>query len=472
MQVTDHPALLASGSVGRPINAARAGYLPVPLAHVPAAAFEGVEVYLRADADAVPADAEGVFTRFADATKPFTRDQRRLLLGNGVQLVYIRMADQVRFREQIESSIVEIAEDPRMAISAKATVLYETGVELINELLADPDLVRMSRRLEHLSRAVATVVLNDPSAFSHLFTAAHHDFYTATHLVNVATYMVPLAHALGHRDADELSLISQAGLLHDIGKLYVPEPVLNKPGKLDDDDWWFLRTHPERGCEHLRKYAGIDPLIITVAGQHHERLDGSGYPAGLKSDEIHPIARICAVVDAFDAMTAFRPFKRRTFSVPEALRIIEEETPQRYDPEVVKAWVKLARANLPALAPKAPEPTMGLPVGKEDQRGHQRYHYNCPARLHVVEAVDGGEHEHRALQVVAHSISRSGLGVLSQVPLPPGTRLHVYLLARTWADEFLEAVTVRCSSFQDGWYEIGMYFSGRGAVGQEYDTHR
>jgi hypothetical protein len=83
-----------------------------------------------------------------------------------------------------------------VAISVKSEIVYETAVELVNELLSEPDLAGKSPRLEKVSRAVTTLVLNDPTAFSHLFAASHHDFYTATHMVNVATWMVPLCHGL------------------------------------------------------------------------------------------------------------------------------------------------------------------------------------------------------------------------------------------------------------------------------------
>lgn len=265
-----------SGSLARPVNAGKVGFLPVPLSQVPAGALTGVDVFVRDTHD----NARGAeqFKLLRAASAAFVESDRVALLQAGTELVYIRMSDQDRFRTQLDAEVQVAAADPRLAIPAKATIIYETGVELINGLLGDPDLEQIADRVRVLSRSIATVVLNDPAAFSHLFTASHHDFYTATHLVNVATYMVPLAYALGYRAADELNLICQAGLLHDIGKLYVPENVLNKPGQLSEEDWWLLERHPEMGYNHLRSYTGIDGAIARVAYEHHERLDGSGYP--------------------------------------------------------------------------------------------------------------------------------------------------------------------------------------------------
>lgn len=464
--ITNDRELVVSGGHGCTRNATRAGYLPVPVRHVPPEAFHGIAVYLRACPENGRSDNTGIFTIYRGTNQPLTGADCTELISNGVELVYVRMADQSRFHAQVEAELTRLAGDPRVAISTKAAMVYETGVELINELLADPDVGKFSGRVASLARAVATMVLNDTSAFSHLFATSHHDFYTATHMVNVATYMVPLAHALGLQGPDALSTICQAGLLHDIGKLYVPETVLNKAGKLTEEDWWLLRRHPEMGQEHLRQYAGIDPLVLAVTIQHHERLDGTGYPHGLKRDEIELASQVCAVVDAFDAMTAFRPFKRRTLSIDESLEIIRGEAPQKYDQRVVDAWIGLVRAaheNPPETELVQPARPAASTRGIE-LRAYPRHSFNCPARLCFTSGSSGSAHN-GALQVVAHSISQNGLGVLSQVPIEPGTPVRVHLLARTWSDEYFEGQTVRCRSYQDGWYEVGMRLTGRGAAG-------
>ena len=328
-------SVVLSGSKAKEVSSARAGYLPIVLNHVPAASFKGMGIYLRVRPE------EGGFALYAGDHLEFSDRDRARLLEQGVQTVYIRIADQARFRRQVEDRLVEIATDPALVIAEKSSILYETSLELVDELLSERDLGAKSARLDRMARAVTTLVMSDPSAFSHLFAVSHHDFYTATHMVNVATWMVPLAYALGHRDPRELNLICQAGILHDMGKVNIPEDVLNKKGKLSDEDWSLIKRHPIWGCEYLAKFENIDPLIMAVTRQHHERMDGTGYPDGLKAKDIHPISRICAVVDSFDAMTAFRPFKDRTLSVQSAIDVLKRETPAKYDPEVLEAWLAL-----------------------------------------------------------------------------------------------------------------------------------
>lgn len=436
-----------SGGLARPVNAGKMGYLPVPLSQVPAGALTGVDVFVRDADEGAPGDQQ--FKLYRAASTSFAEPDRVALLRSGIELAYIRMSDQDRFRAQLDAEVQVTAGDPRVAIPAKATIVYETGVELINSLLGDADLEHIADRVRVLSRSIATVVLNDPAAFSHLFTASHHDFYTATHLVNVATYMVPLAYALGYRAADELNLICQAGLLHDIGKLYVPENVLNKPEQLSEEDWWLLERHPEMGYNHLRSYTGIDSAIARVAYEHHERLDGSGYPRNLRGDEMHPYSRLCAVIDAFDAMTALRPFKKRALTTVEAMHIIRQETPHCFDPEVVEAWAALLGVG---------ETTCDTAEVRADgeRRNTRRMRHSTPARIEILDAPEAATGFARRLQAMTHNVSATGIGLLSQTPLPLGARVAVCLQSRTWDTDQLRGQVVRCRAYTDGWYDVGV----------------
>jgi HD-GYP domain-containing protein (c-di-GMP phosphodiesterase class II) len=439
--------VLLSGGFGTSTNSARSGFLPVSLSRLPLPALEGIAVYLRS---AAGPDKKETFTLFSAENLRFTQQHQERLTAAGVKFVYISMAQQAQFRAQTENKLMEMATDPSVAVSIRSEIVYETCVELMNELLSEPDLAAKSPRLEKVSRAVTTLVLNDPTAFSHLFAASHHDFYTATHMVNVSTWMVPLAYALGHHDVEELNQICTAGLLHDIGKMYVPGEILNKKGRLSPEEFAQIQRHPELGCEHLKKYDHIHPLVMSVTMEHHERMDGSGYPRGLTGAQTHPISRLCAVVDSFDAMTAFRPFKERTMTVAQAVKIIVEETPKKYDPQVVDAWIGLLKA-----AEKLVIEDLG-PTNRACRREFQRFPINCAARLHVLESKAEGWNERLGVPVVAHNISRGGLGLLSQSKVQPGEHVRVYLLGKATLNRTNEGVAVRCREYRDGWFELGM----------------
>lgn len=452
-----------SGSPMRTTTSSRAGFLPVKLARTPLAALEGISIYLRSP------ESESGYRLYKHGCYKFSDTARQRLLNNGVEFIYIQMSDQSRLRKQIDAHLVEAVSDPAMAIWEKSNLLYDTSVELVHELLTEPDFAARTPRMERVCKAVATFVLNEPTAFSHLFAASHHDFYTTTHMVNVSTWMVSLAYAMGYHDPEDLNRVAQAGLLHDMGKLYIPEAVLNKPGRLTDEEWAQIRKHPELGCDHLQRSAEIDPLVLTVTRQHHERLDGSGYPDGLKGEDIHPISRICALVDSFDAMTALRPFKQRAMTVSEALTILEKETPDKYDPNVMEAWLKLlASAEREGAAPgEARSPISSAEVEQKqseasEQRRHPRFRFMCPARAHVIRRDGGSWSEQQGVQVTTHNISRCGLGFLSQAGIEPGEYVRVYLIgleSDTARNKVFDCQIVRCREYTDGWHDVGGEFT-------------
>ena len=224
-----------SGGAGSWSSSSQAGYLPIPLKHVPPIALRNIPVYLRRSASGSAGPLQFMLYRAGDVV--FTQADIQRLMEHGAKFIYIRMVDQRRFRLQTEAVLLETVEDSTVAISETSAIIYETSVELVNELLSGVDLGAASPRLERVARAITTLVIENATAFSHLFAVSHHDFYTATHSVNVATWLVPLAYAMGHRDADELERICQAGLMHDMGKVSIPADILNKKDDLTAEEW-------------------------------------------------------------------------------------------------------------------------------------------------------------------------------------------------------------------------------------------
>ncbi len=161
------------------------------------------------------------------------------------------------------------------------------------------------------------------------------DAYTRGHSGRVAGYAAAIAAALGLPEAD-IARIRQAGLLHDVGKIGVPDAILLKPGALNDEEFAVIKQHPEIGERILQGLPFLAEILPAVR-HHHERWDGRGYPDGLSGDAIPPDAAILAVADSLDAMTSSRTY-RVALSVSEAIRRVREGTRAQYDPRVVAAF--------------------------------------------------------------------------------------------------------------------------------------
>ncbi len=168
------------------------------------------------------------------------------------------------------------------------------------------------------------------------------DHYTFSHSENVASYGVQFATALG-LNADIVENIRQAALLHDIGKISISENILNKPGRLDEDEYEIMKTHVDASIDIIRHLPSLDYVIPAVLG-HHEKYDGTGYPRGTKGEDIPLTARILCIVDTFDAVTSGRIYTSPK-EVENALKIIENEAGRQFDPNLALEFSDFVKAG-------------------------------------------------------------------------------------------------------------------------------
>lgn len=169
--------------------------------------------------------------------------------------------------------------------------------------------------------------------------AEYRDNDTGLHIERMSRYCYHMAKEYGFEE-HEAELLLHASPMHDVGKIGVPDAVLRKPGKLDEEEWKHVLEHPRIGAEIIGD--SDTELLITakiVALQHHEKWNGKGYPLGLKEEQIHVLARVAAVADVFDALTTKRPYKE-PWTVERAVALIESEKNEHFEPRAVEAFLR------------------------------------------------------------------------------------------------------------------------------------
>lgn len=176
------------------------------------------------------------------------------------------------------------------------------------------------------------------------------DPYTANHSERVTFLALALGRAVG-LDGEELCVLEHASRLHDVGKIGVPEAVLHKTTRLDEEEWAAIRRHPVLGAEIIGR-VGMFHHVARVVRHHHERFDGAGYPDGLAGEQIPLLSRILTVVDAFDALTSDRAY-RPAFDPDEALRILAANAGAQFDARLVDLFTRQQR-QLAQLLPELP----------------------------------------------------------------------------------------------------------------------
>jgi len=229
------------------------------------------------------------------------------------------------------------------------------------------NLGQSSRRLSELSQLQMSII----ETLALAIDAKDHS--THGHARRVQVYSVAIAKSMGIDNREDLEALSTAALLHDIGKLAIPEYILSKPGKLSDSEFAKMKSHVEIGANILEPIRFPYP-VVPIIRYHHERVNGSGYPFGLKGHETPLGSKILAVADTFDALTAQRTY-RTPLSITDAIELIQNETGSCFDPEVVAAFLRVAQVTAQEVAAldvnKQAEKTQlpdTLPSGEQERK--------------------------------------------------------------------------------------------------------
>lgn len=222
------------------------------------------------------------------------------------------------------------------------------------------------------------------------------DPYTGGHLWRVARFSQLVAEEL-HLSREDVARIALGGFIHDLGKIGVPDAILNKPDRLSDDEYDVIKTHPEVGARVLSGHP-LAKLAMAAVFSHHETPDGKGYPRGLSGEDVPLDARIVGVTDAFDAMTSTRPY-RSGMPVAKALDTIEENLGRQFDSVAGNALIRLGRQG--ALAHIVGHTDMGIPlqecpecgptivVRRDQQDGDYVYCRKCTYKTTVIRDAEG-----------------------------------------------------------------------------------
>ncbi|HLZ11142.1 MAG TPA: HD-GYP domain-containing protein [Candidatus Acidoferrum sp.] len=204
-------------------------------------------------------------------------------------------------------------------------------------LLASPE----GFRIKVLEEQVAALRNSVICAFNQLLDLK--DLNTGVHSTRLAEWGLRVGQELGLDDAT-LRNLEVAALLHDIGKVGIPDAILRKPGKLDPDEYALIKKHPDYGWAVLRMLPGFESAALDIL-HHHESVDGTGYPAGLRNSEIPIVSRIVCVIDAYDAMVSSRPY-RKGLPFEEAARRLTACSGTQFDADVVRSFLPIAQAEM------------------------------------------------------------------------------------------------------------------------------
>jgi len=247
---------------------------------------------------------------------------------------------QVEMDKVAESKPAPVPQVPIKDELKKAREIKKEAKKTVHSIMDD---VRFGKQIETdkvenvVSKMVKSIFRNQDALLS-MGRLKKIDEYTYMHSMSVGVIMIAFGKHLGF-DKETLQKVGVGAMMHDIGKMHVPQELLISDKKLDDNEYEIMKEHVVHSRSILEKTDGIPPISIQIASQHHERIDGSGYPDGLKGDEISKFGRAAAIADVYDAMTSKRNYQQR-FEPTEVLRKLFEWSEHFYDRQMVQQFIR------------------------------------------------------------------------------------------------------------------------------------
>lgn len=266
------------------------------------------------------------------------RDFLETMRAEDVEEVYIKQEDEDSFQHYFDLNLRRMLQAQDVPVYTKTELLYDNAINIVKRLFREQPNEANLHLGRNLVSNFATHLAVDNVGSQALFTLFSKDYYTFSHCVQVAMLGMAFCRFLGW-SSEEINDFGVGALFHDVGKNAIDLKILNKPGKLQSDEFEIIRRHPLLGYKQLGDVDVMTPDQLSVVLHHHEAMDGSGYPHRLRGSHIHKYARVARIVDVFDALTTKRVYKD-AMSSAEALRVLQEEMAHTFDEQLLESFTK------------------------------------------------------------------------------------------------------------------------------------
>jgi putative nucleotidyltransferase with HDIG domain len=287
-----------SSHLSRPV---RQRYFAIDLASLRVDRLLSFDLYL---------NVQGQMVLYRDRALPFTQKDHTRLMESKHKRVYVDEAQRSGFLGYMEKELPDLLQDPKINLDAKANIVYETSKVIVENIFENPGFSDNIGRTESLVGETVGFVTKNPESFRSIVSLSDVDYKLYSHSVNVCTYSLGLAQHIGIDDPEELAALGIGAMLHDIGKTKIDARILRKRSRISHAELELMKKHVTYGMEILRNIPNLPKAALIPVLQHSEREDGSGYPNGLRGQDIHVFGKIVAIADVYDALTTNRVYKQ------------------------------------------------------------------------------------------------------------------------------------------------------------------
>jgi HD-GYP domain-containing protein (c-di-GMP phosphodiesterase class II) len=268
-----------------------------------------------------------------------TLDKEKQQKLQKVEQIYIDKKEKNKYESFIEDNLQNIIQDKSLPLDERTEAVYTSSSELVDSLYSNPDALENAKRSEKIVTPILDSIIHNENTISSYMKIIEYDYYTHTHSLNVSIYSLSLGAEL-NLDEKSLKILGQAALLHDLGKSKINHEIVNKNGKLTNYEFEQMKMHPALGYDTAMSIGIDNKLILDGIRHHHEKLNGMGYPDGLKGSEITLFPRIICICDVFDALSTRRSYKDAMKSY-DALMIMKNQMNEHLDMKILNIFIKM-----------------------------------------------------------------------------------------------------------------------------------
>ncbi len=306
-------------------------YRPILIACINPDTFPDVALYVKSGPN---------FVLYKPAERTITQQDLQRLEQNRADTLYIRSEEMPPVASFLEETIGEIMHNETLQPQVKGQILSQVAMNYVMDLFTTPDRLTDVERCRNLVRQLMQFITQHPTAFDSLHAVVEHDYYTFIHSVQVASLSMLVHAEIYQLPLYELEDVGIGGILHDVGMIFIPTTILEKPEALTNFEYTLIKRHAQRGYECLRDLGGFSEISLAAVRFHHERYNGDGYPFNLKGNEIPRTAQITAICDVYSALTSNRPY-RSAISKQDALTLMEREGNSIFNPDLMARFKEI-----------------------------------------------------------------------------------------------------------------------------------
>ena len=257
--------------------------------------------------------------------------------------LYIALEGREDFDEYCIAHIDKFAGNSHMTFATRSNLVLKKAESIMDDMFENPESLGNVKESQQLVDDMVEVIVQEDFAVKSMMEIASHDYYTHTHSINVSIYALSLGKHL-NMSSKELKNLGISALLHDLGKSKIDKAIINKNGALTPQEFETMKKHPVYGYEIAKKLKISNAMVLAGLRNHHEKLNGGGYPDGQKGVQIAKFARIIAVCDIFDALTTKRSYKDPV-STFDTLKLMKEQMKEEIDMNIVNEFILMMKRD-------------------------------------------------------------------------------------------------------------------------------